>query len=118
MGKTKITNYKGIDMFYTDFSNTKSEQDINLIIEECISYIRKQHLNSIIAVTNMKNMYFNKNVASIFPKYLKDNKPYMKKSSVFGMSGIARIDFNSIMKLAGRDVRSFETEEQAKDFLL
>jgi len=42
----------------------------------------------------------------------------MKKSAVFGMSGIARVVFNSIMKLAERDVRSFETEEQAKNFLL
>ena len=118
MGKTKVINHKGINIFYTDFSNTKSEQDINLIIEECINYIRKQPLNSLIAVTNMEKMFFNKKVAGIFPKYLKDNKPYMKKSAVFGMSGLARILFNSIMKLAGRDVRSFETEEQAKDFLV
>ena len=118
MGKTKVINYKGINIFYTDFSNTKTEQEIKSIIDECINYIRNQPLNSIIAITNMKNMYFNKTVASRFTKFVKENKPYMKKSAVFGMSGIARVVFNSIMKLAERDVRSFETEEQAKNFLL
>jgi len=44
MGKTKVINYKGINIFYTDFSNTKTEQEIKSIIDECINYIRNQQL--------------------------------------------------------------------------
>ena len=118
MEKTTTINYKGNTVFRMDFSDTKSEKEIYSVIDASIKYIRSKPNASVFAITNMKNMYFNKTVASRFTKFVKENKPYMKKSAVFGMSGIARVVFNSIMKLAERDVRSFETEEQAKNFLL
>ena len=111
-------NYKGNTVFRMDFSDTKSEQEIYLVIDASIKHIRSKPHASVLAVTNIKNMYFNKTVASRFTKFVKENKPYMKKSAVFGMSGIARVVFNGVMKAAGRDIRSFETETQAKDFLL
>jgi len=92
MEKTTTINYKGNTVFRMDFSDTKSEKEIYSVIDET--------------------------VASRFTKFVKENKPYMKKSAVFGMSGIARVVFNGVMKAAGRDIRSFETEDQAKDFLL
>ena len=66
----------------------------------------------------MTNMFFNNEVKSQFTNFLKGNKPHIKKSAVFGMSGLARILFNGLMKITGRDVRSFETMEEAKEFLL
>jgi len=118
MEKTTIINHKGNSIFRMDFSDTKSEKEIYTIIDESINHIRSKPYASVLAVTNMKNMYFNKNVASKFTQFVKNNKPYIKKSAVFGMSGIARVVFNGIMKAAGRDIRSFETEVEAKDFLL
>lgn len=50
--------------------------------------------------------------------FLKGNKPYIKISSVFGMSGLARILFNGLMKITGRDIRSFENMTDAQEFLV
>jgi len=101
-----------------DFSNAKSMLEIEPIINESIAYIRKQPINSVTGLTNLENMFFSNEVKNAFSTFLQGNKPYMIKSAVFGMSGLARILFNGLMKITGRDVRSFEKIEEAKDFLV
>lgn len=117
MSRTRIITHKGINIFYMDFSNAKSPEETAQIIESSISYIRSKPLGTVVGLTNMENMFFNNEVKSQFATFLKGNKPYMKKSAVFGMSGLARILFNGLMKITGRDVRSFETMDEAKAFL-
>jgi len=118
MSRTKMITYKGQNIFYMDFSNAKTQQEVAQIIEESIAYIRNKPNQSVVALTNMENMYFNNEVKNDFLHFLKGNKPYIKISSVFGMSGLARILFNGLMKITGRDVRSFENMIEAQEFLL
>lgn len=117
MKRTSFINHKGTSIFYMDFSNAKSQIETKSIIDESIDYIRNQPNGSVIGLTNMENMFFNNEVKNQFTTFLAGNKPFMKKSAVFGMSGLARILFNGLMKLTGREVRSFETMEDAKEFL-
>jgi len=89
MNRTKIITYKGLNIFYMDFSNAKTRQEVAQTIEDSIAYIHKQDNHSVVALTNMDNMYFNNEVKNDFMHFLKGNKPYIKISSVFGMSGLA-----------------------------
>jgi hypothetical protein len=118
MNRTKLINHKGITIFYMDFSNIKTVTDISSNIDESIAYIRKQPQNSVFGLTNLDTMFFNIDVKNMFTTFLAGNKPFMKKSAVFGISGLARILFNGLMKITGRDVRSFEKMEDAKEFLV
>ncbi len=118
MSGTKIINYKGINIFYMDFSNAKSREEINEVLTESINYIRYQPKNSVIALTNMTDMFFNNDIRNDFQEFLKGNKSFIKISSVFGMSGLARFLFNSLMKVTGREVRSFENMNDAQEFLV
>ncbi|MBN1253619.1 MAG: hypothetical protein JXR51_16885 [Bacteroidales bacterium] len=118
MARADIINYKGRDIFYMDFSNLKTKEEINAVMVESVNFIRNKPEKSITALTNMTNMHFNNEVKDLFSDFLKGNKPHIKISSVFGMSGLARILFNGLMKITGRDVRSFEKETEAKDFLI
>ncbi|MCF6240988.1 MAG: hypothetical protein L3J74_06530 [Bacteroidales bacterium] len=118
MSGTKTINYKGVNIFYMDFSNAKNREEINKVMTESIHYIRNQPKNSVIALTNMTNMFFNNDIRNDFQEFLSGNKAYIKISSVFGMSGLARFLFNSLMKVTGRDVRSFETMGEAQEFLV
>ncbi len=118
MSGTKIINYKGTNIFYMDFSNAKSREEISEVMKNSIEYIRSQPLHSVVALTNMENMFFNNEIRNDFQEFLKGNKPYVKTSAVYGMSGLARFLFNSLMKVTGRDVRSFEKPEEAKAFLI
>ena len=118
MNKTKIINYKGQNIFFMDFSASKTQDDVAKVIEESIAYIQKQPIKSVVALTNMENIFFNNNVKNNFIQFLKGNKAHIKTSALYGMSGLARILFNGIMKITGREIRSFETKTEAKDFLI
>jgi len=101
-----------------DFSNIKSINEISAVMDEAIAQLRKQPKNSVHALTDLTNMTFSNEIKNSFAVFLSGNKPYVKKSAVFGMSGIARIVFNGLMKITGRDVRAFEKAEEAKEFLV
>lgn len=118
MSRTKTINYKGVHIFYMDFSDLKSREEIKQIMAESINYIRSKDKNSVIALTNMSNMFFNNDIRNDFQEFLKGNKPYIKISAAFGMSGLARFLYNTLMKVTGRDVRSFEKMEEAQEFLV
>ena len=118
MSGTKLINYKGQTIFYMDFSNAKTHDEVKAVMESSIAYIHNKPEKSVVALTNLENMFFNNDIRNDFQTFLKSNKPYIKTSSVFGMSGLARFLFNSLMKITGRDVRSFETMLEAQEFLL
>ncbi len=113
-----MISYKDEDIFYMDFSNVKDQKEVVQIIEECVAYIRQQPGYSVVALTNLQNMHFSNEIKNDFMHFLKGNKPYIKISSVFGMSGLARILFNGLMKITGRDVRSFENMTDSQEFLI
>ncbi len=117
MEKTKVINYKGIDIFYINFSNLKNQDEVFSVIDEASKYITSQKENSLYLLTNLTDTFFNSAIKSRMKDYLEQNKPFTKKSAVFGMSGLIRILYNGLMKITGRDVRSFDTEENAKKFL-
>ena len=118
MDNNKTINYKGKRIYYMDFSNLKKQEDILQVINESASYIRRQPLNSVIALTNIENMFFNSNIRGNFLTFLKKNKPHIKRSAIIGMSSIQRFLVNGLMAATGRDVRSFENETLAKDYII
>lgn len=118
MNRTKMITYKGESIFYMDFSNAKNRQEVIEIMKDSIAYIRNQPPATVTALTNMENIFFNMEIKNDFQHFIKDNKPYIKTSSLFGLSGLARILFNGLMKITGRDIRSFENMIDAQEFLI
>jgi hypothetical protein len=117
MGIQKIS-HEGQTIFYLDFSNLKFEEDILKQINECTQEIRKQPYNSLITLTNVSGMQYNKSIMDSFSDFISGNKPYVKTGAVFGLTGLSHYVYNGLMKVTGRDVRSFKLEIEAKDFLI
>jgi len=117
MAGTEILKHNGKSIFYMNFTNVSSIEEIKSIIDQSIKFIRIQPQKSVIALTNLENIFFNSHVKDLFLDFVKHNEPYIKTSAVIGMSGLVRIMFNGVMKLSGRDVRSHETMNKALDFL-
>lgn len=117
MGIQKIS-HEGQTIFYLDFSNLKLEEDILKQVHECAQNIRCQPHNSLITLTNVSGMQYNKSVMDSFSNFISGNKPYVKAGAVFGLTGLSHYVYNGLMKVTGRDVRSFKTEIEAKDYLI
>lgn len=109
--------HKGINIFYMDFSNLTTKEDIMEKILEYNRFIISQEENSIHALTNVQNIFFNKDIFQNFHEFVLKNKPYIKKSAIIGVDGLTKVMFNAILNLTKRDLKLFNTIEEAKDFL-
>jgi hypothetical protein len=118
MKRTQTINHQGKNIFYMDFSNLQSMEEIHSVMNEAKAFILKQPKASVIALTNIDEMHFNNQIRDMFAEFIKNNKPHIKTSAIIGISGLKHILFNGLMKLTGRDIKSFTTIELAKNWLV
>lgn len=118
MRSPQIISHNGKDIYYMDFSGLKEKADIEALIEQSKNHIRKQPESSMLTLTNIEKMYFNNDIRSLFTEFVSGNKKHVKAGGVVGVSGLAKIVYNGIMKITGRDLRSFNTMDEAKEWLV
>ena len=70
------------------------------------------------SLTSLEGMHFNNTIKEMFAEIAKSNKPYVKAGAIIGITGLKQFMFNGIMKLSGRDVKCFDSIEQAKSWLV
>jgi len=117
MRKPEIMNYEGRSIFFMDFTGLRDVSSIEALVKESKDYIRMQPEKSVLTLTNLDGMHFNAEIKNIFSEFISGNKEYVAFGAVVGLSGLQRIVYNGIMKLTGRDIRSFETLDLAKAWL-
>jgi len=118
MARTQTIEYLGKKIFFIDFSNLKTFEEINAVTKEAKSYIHSQPPKSVSTLTSVEATHFNNEIQRMFTEYIKSNKNYVKASAVIGVTGLKQILYNTMMKLSGRDTRSFDTIELAKSWLV
>jgi hypothetical protein len=117
MARTQQIIHKGKTIFHMDFSNISSVHEINSVINEGINHIRKQPMGSVLTLTNISGMHFNSEIKDLFQIFIKGNKPFVKSGAVVGLSGLQQLVYNGLMKITGRDIKSFNSITEAKDWL-
>ena len=118
MAKTKIIDYQGIKIFYIDFSRLKTFDEIKAVSVEAQKYIHAQPPLSVYTLANVEDAHFNSEIRDMFTSYVNSNKPFVKASAVIGVTGLRMILYNTVMKLTGREIRSFSNINQAKEWLV
>jgi hypothetical protein len=118
MQRTETILFNGIKIFYTDFSNLRTEEEIDEIINKSTEYIQHQAEKSLFTLTNFENIYFNASVANKFTKLAKDIQKFVKANALIGISGLTKIMYDGIMRVTGRDSRTFNSMDEAKEYLL
>jgi len=110
--------HQGKSIYYMDFTGLTDEREIKQIIDKSAEFIRSQSPKSVLTLTNLEGMHFNSTIKELFSEFISGNKPHIKASAVVGLSGLQRIIYNGVMKITGRDIRSFDNINVAKDWLI
>lgn len=118
MKKCFFIDTQGVKIFYIDFTNLQSENEIDGVLTESKTVIRSSAPKSMINLANVDGMHFNSRIKDMFVEYVKDNSQFVKHSAIVGVNGLKRIVFNGIMKVSGRDVRCFDSVDDAKKWLV
>jgi hypothetical protein len=117
MPRTQQITHKGKIIFQMDFTSLNNVQEIQNLINESIRYIRSQTKDSVLTLTIISGMHFSNEIKDMFSKFMEGNKPYVKAGAVVGIGGLQQIVYNGLMKITGRDIKSFSTDDLAKDWL-
>jgi len=117
MRPPRIIGYKNIQIVYIDFSNLRKVEEIYSAIESAEFYIHQHSAKTVYTLTNLTGMHFNNEIFSRFTAYAKGNSPYVKASAVIGMVGLMQIFYNTFTRVTGREVRAFNSEYEAKEYL-
>ena len=118
MGHIEEFTEDGKNIVYIDFSNTVTENEFKVIIEQAKQAISKYAEKSVCTITDMENVRFDSNIKDIFIKYVEFNKPYVKYGTAVGMNGIKKKMIEEILKLGKRSNFHFcFTKEEAVKWL-
>jgi hypothetical protein len=116
MPRTQQIIHNGKSIFYMDFSNIALASEIRNIINESIMYIHSQAPESVLTLSNISSMRFSNEVKDLFNDFIEGNKPFIKASAVIGLNGLQFI-FNGLLKITHRNIKTFSSEIEAKNWL-
>lgn len=118
MDKVRFIEHKGKRIVFQDLSNSRDAKTNIEIFAETQSVIEKEAEKSVLLLTDVTNAHYDIEAAEFMKKFSVAVTPYMKASAAIGVTGIKRVLLMSLIKLSGRDIRLFETAEEAKDWLI
>lgn len=111
-------DYKGKRILVEDFSNLKTEDELDAMIWEAEKVVHQQPLNSLLVVVDMTNSTFGPKATQSSKEASKSNTPYIKASAMVGMNKLMEIILNSLRMVTGRNIANFKTREEAYEWLI
>jgi hypothetical protein len=117
MERVQFITHKGVSILKVDLSHTASIDENIDVLERAMATVGTRPPKSVLLLTDVTKAHFNPRGVEEMKKYSKFNTPYVKASAVLGVVGLYRVIYEAIVKLTGRDIVCFDTEEQALDWL-
>lgn len=116
MGRINFVTHKGKQILHIDFSNVAPD-DAPTVVEEAKRVIAKQPPNSLRTLTDITNGGFPPKVNQLMKEYTAHNKPYVRAAAIVGADGLRKALVYVVATFSSRDLKPFDTPEQAKDWL-
>ena len=118
MTRTEFIVYKGFRILDLDLRGSKDINQNIAAFQLAQKLAMKEPLKSLRLLTDVTDAHYTAEGVSVMKDFSKATTPYMKASAAVGVTGIKKIIVQSLMKLAGRDIRLFDTREQALEWLV
>lgn len=118
MNEPQIINYKNKQVVFLDYSKLKTQKDIIELIDKGSEYIKNQPKKSVLSLIDANNMHFNRTIKNYLQFNVRENSPYVKRTAVYGISGLLSIMFNGLLEFSKRDIKTFNSKEEALEYLI
>lgn len=115
--RAKKIEHEGKTIVFMDYSNLPVEQ-ASLLADVSPKIIQKEPLNSVLFLIDVTEARYNPEIIEKLKRATKGNNPYVKKTAVVGVVGMKKILFNAIVLFSKRDIKLFDTVEEAKNYLV
>lgn len=117
MASVEYIEHKGKKLLYEDYSGCNAET-LKPFLDKAAAMIRSSPQNSVLALVNVENTRYNKEVSALMKDFVDKNTPFIKCSAVVGMDGLKSVLLKGIVAFTGRkNLVVFDDIEKAKDYL-
>jgi hypothetical protein len=116
MAKVGFITYLDKQILLLDFSGTPEE--ILPAIKEARMMVATQPHNSVLTLTDVSDSQFNNDVRESLKALTLHNKPYVKAAAVVGVTGLKKVLLSVVMKFSGRNLVTFNSLDEAKNWLV
>lgn len=117
MTEIKFINHNSAKILLEDFSNSKPGEAFNASIDQARQLIQAEPKKSVLALFDATGARFNKDTLVIMKDFTSANTPYIKAVAVVGITGMLSIALNAITAASKRNMTTFDTREEALDWL-
>ena len=116
MNRVQFVSYKGKMILHLDFSGCKLAE-LSEAIGKAKQVISSKPANSILVLTDVTDAEMSRGTSDLMKDFGVHNKPYVAASAVVGVTGLRKIVYDAVVRISGRQIATFGTVEQAKDWL-
>ena len=119
MKRVEVLNYKDREIVYINFSDLemKDFDEFKATIEDAKKIVKNYPPASAYTLVNFTNLRFSAEFLSELKELKLHNKQYVKSGEVFGVKGLQKVVFDSVMKLTGRNLPIFNSKQEGMDWL-
>lgn len=117
MERVYYTDRNGVQILVLDLTDSKDIQENIAGFAQAEALITAQPPKTVRLLTNVSNAHYSTEAVDRMKRFSKAVTPHMLASAAVGVSGIKRVVLQSLVRLSGRDIRMFDTADQALDWL-
>ncbi len=114
--RVKFFTHGAQEILLVDFSYSNVAM-VKAVSEECRKAVAARQHASVRTLVDITEAWFDKQTIDIVSDLAKHNRPYVVKSAVLGVMGLRQIAFNAVVSIARREMKMFNTREQALEWL-
>jgi hypothetical protein len=115
--RTRFVDHRGQRILLFDFEGLREPEESLREIERARSFVATQPRKSLRILTNVRDARYNGAVLQGMKELASHDEPYVTASAVVGLSGLLRIAYTAVTVFSKRNIRVFDDEGEAKDWL-
>ena len=118
MDRVRIVDERGLRMMVTDLRALPATEAAEVLQAAHLLAIAQPRDGTLLSLVLVKNMRFDTALLDKMTQVGKAGAPWVKATAFAGMSALGRVVFRAIAPLTGRKISAFDTEDEAKAWLV
>lgn len=115
--RLRFVNHKGQAIFLIDFSHCQGK-DLLVLLDEIRADVARHEPGTVLTLADFSGAKVDKDVATRMKEVLALDRPYVKKSAWVGTDSLPHVFYENFKTFSRRDFPTFETREEAMDWLV
>lgn len=117
--RSKWIEHRGVKIFFQDFSGLMYDaKALQKELTEVQAEVIKQPKNSMLVLADFQDTNITSEMMPILNASSAQTKDYVRKTAVLGVTGIKRTLADLLTRLTGQQLKYFDNEATAKDWLV